>query len=359
MSERERLNRVLERLAALADGHAEGRAGAPGEAGSRRVLGGAQGHDDLLRQILCEIDVTILARRLVFENDRGDSLEVEAANRRLFTLPRIDESLGRGDLAGRTISEEDAEQLQAVLALLRALAADSGSIVVRAAASAAPPDHGDVGCSSEALAAAAGIALWPEAPCPPLAPDRPEPAPPAAPAAGTGPTPAPAPAAGPDGAAPNGAQDATPRADGAAPNGAHEDSARSAQEDSADTAPEQPAQAREGADNTLVSRFLVACGGLASAAMIRSEGNASPIYGNRGAQAALLELAGQDMQTLCGRIDAVFATAARRPTLSVIHSGGGGQAICHVRDREFDGFLLVAPDALPDLRALWRSLQAG
>jgi len=163
MTDQRRLQDKLQKIAVSAEFSA-----------GRRVLHTGQGGDFLVA-ILHEIDETILGRLLVFENDNGACIELDAANRHLLRLNQTsgDDALAvHADLCDRQFSDADGAGTSALAALLQVFLAGTKTLHVSAKKLNRTPEVTEIGYSAHFLADAWGIGLYGADPTAP--PDLPE-----------------------------------------------------------------------------------------------------------------------------------------------------------------------------------------
>lgn len=150
MSDKDRLRGILGKLAT------------PGEFtgdGARRLRCGAVA--ETLAAILCEIDETILARKLVFRTDHGQVLECDVYNRRLLRLvPPAPGGLAAALAAdfGPALTGADTDDMARVLEVFRHILNGAKAITVETHAPSQPVEATDLGPSAILLAQAWGVA---------------------------------------------------------------------------------------------------------------------------------------------------------------------------------------------------------
>ncbi|MEL6644646.1 MAG: hypothetical protein AAFQ79_11980 [Pseudomonadota bacterium] len=149
MSDETNLERKLERLAA--SGLATGE--------SRQLTGD---RDAILRQILIEIDDTVLPRSLRLEASATRAVTVEIKGRRLLkVLGNV--GAATAGLEGRSLDAEGGEDVAALKSYFEALIGTAKTVRATMQALDIAPSAGDMGLSARALAEAWSVALAPRA----------------------------------------------------------------------------------------------------------------------------------------------------------------------------------------------------
>ena len=111
----------------------------------------------LLFAIVQEIDETILARELVFSNDRQEQITLEVSGRRLLritSIPQLHAASSFNALVDRQISNPDGSEIDTIADLLAVFVEHSAALRVKARPLQLRHGQPDLGCSSEVLAAA-------------------------------------------------------------------------------------------------------------------------------------------------------------------------------------------------------------
>ena len=152
MSEIRRLQDKLAKLSAAAEGV---------DNGGRNIR--AADKKGLLLAVLHEIDETILARELTFQNDAGSTLVLVVAARRLLGLGEqtgAAKSPFHDTILGQSFSEPSEALFGALAALLNEFLEGTSKLVVRPRKLSRATDPSEIGCSAEALAQAWSLELY-------------------------------------------------------------------------------------------------------------------------------------------------------------------------------------------------------
>ena len=111
----------------------------------------------LLFAIVQEIDETILARELVFSNDRQEQITLEVSGRRLLritSIPQLHTASSFNALVDRQISDPDGSEIDTITELLAVFVEHTATLRVKTRPLQLRHGQPDLGCSSEVLAAA-------------------------------------------------------------------------------------------------------------------------------------------------------------------------------------------------------------
>ncbi len=152
MSDIHRLQDKLAKLSAATEG---------ADSGGRNIR--AVDKKGLLLAILHEIDETILARELTFQNDAGSALVLEVAARRLLGLAEQSgaaKSPSYDTILRQSFSEPSETLFGALAALLDEFLEGASKLVVRSKKLSRATDPSEIGCSAEALAQAWSLDLY-------------------------------------------------------------------------------------------------------------------------------------------------------------------------------------------------------
>ncbi len=153
MNDHNRLNDRLAKLSTLQTGEISG----------VRMLQG----DDLRQVILQEVDETILARVLSFENGENATIGLEVANRRILRFIQLappEETATDGPFIDQPISEANGPEANQFQEFLQEFVSGSETLRVRSGKMTRVSDASEIGCSAIALAKAWGIGLNGEQP---------------------------------------------------------------------------------------------------------------------------------------------------------------------------------------------------
>ncbi len=149
------LNRLEEKIAKL-------NAASTGVSANGREIP-ASDSNSLFRAILLEIDETMLARELIFENDNGITLGLEVANRRLLRFSGLSDE-NHSELAAplleKTFSQDNSPLIEALFEVFTVFLQDTTKLLVRSAKLSTTSNPTDIGCSPQGLAEAWSIDLY-------------------------------------------------------------------------------------------------------------------------------------------------------------------------------------------------------
>lgn len=140
-----------------------GAAGQPRDGKGRELAAPETGN--LLIGILHEIDETILARTVTFQNDSGSTMGLEIANRRLLCVSHLSPdfpSRFHNILLGQTFSESAGPLVDALADLFGVILSDTGNVFVTSARLDRVIDPSEIGCSPAGLAKAWALRLYPQ-----------------------------------------------------------------------------------------------------------------------------------------------------------------------------------------------------
>jgi len=133
----------------------------PGATPATRQLQAAD-RAGLIQAMLQEADETVLSRLVSFENQHGQTIGMEIANRRILRfiqLPTADGPTSDAAIIDQPIAEADGAQADQLRELLNGFLENTLALQVRTSKMTRATDPAEIGCAPQALADAWGVAL--------------------------------------------------------------------------------------------------------------------------------------------------------------------------------------------------------